>query len=88
MTILDSLREMLAQAHEAEHLPAEVEIRLPRQVVLAICRDELKHRDRFKGEVVIAGPSDGGPYPWLRAFTDWGALHIRPLDATSPESQR
>lgn len=88
MTILDSLREMLGKAHEAEGLPAEVEIRLPRQVVLAMCRDELKHRDRFKGEAVIAGPVDGGPYPWLRCFTEWGALFVRPLDATSSESER
>lgn len=78
MTILDSFREMLA--HEAEALPAEVEIRLPRQVVLAMCRDELGNRDKFKGEVVIAGLSDGGPCPWLRCFTEWGALFVRPLE--------
>lgn len=80
MTNLDSFREMLAQAHEAEGLPAEVEVRLPLTVVLALHREAMKDRTRWTKQVVIAGPNHEGPYPWIRMFEDWGALLIRPLE--------
>lgn len=85
MTILESIRAMLAQVHEAEGLPAEVEMRLPRQAVAAMCREAA----RESGNVIHAGPLE--PAPWLRTWTAWGAIFIRSLDdpaATSAERGR
>jgi hypothetical protein len=38
VTILESLREMCAAAHEAAGRPAEIEIRMPEPVVRALWR--------------------------------------------------
>lgn len=74
MTILDSLREMCAAAHEAAGQPAEVEIRLPVEVVRALIRET----ENEPGRTVRTNAND--PHPWLRSFEAWGAIYVHQLE--------
>lgn len=73
MKILDSLREMCAAAHEASGQPAEVEVRLPLEVVRAIIRET----ENDPGRTVRTNADDLDP--WLRSFEAWGAIYVHPL---------
>ena len=72
MTVLDSLRELCAAAHEASGQPAEIEIRLPEAVVRALIRET----ENAPGRTVRTNADE--PHPWLRSFEAWGAIYVRP----------
>jgi hypothetical protein len=76
VTILDSLREMLVLAHEAEGLPAEVEIRLPLRVLRVLLRDAMKTRE----DGVVWRDGGDAESTWIRSFEEWGAIYICPLE--------
>jgi hypothetical protein len=75
VTILESLREMCAAAHEAAGRPAEIEIRMPEPVVRALWRS-LK-----TNEPGVVYSSAGTEPVWIRSFEAWGAIYVRPLEA-------